>query len=373
MSSSNTHQNHPLIPSAQTYFLDRKIISFHSCDRDYKKWPHANHFEITLPESLLNVQSMRLVTISLPSNQYIFSNEYQNTKLSFTVDNQPQIFTITIHEGAYTSEELAIEISTQMNSAVSGLYPLINFVCKYNKVSNTFWFGTNPKPVVPPVEGIPFTLLFGKKETYTDLCPGQVCVWGHYTRWGLPAYLGYQKHSYAATAAPSPFGFSYETPKIWITKGYYVNVYDLSGGRLKICNLDILGEDTIYMELERYNTLNEIEPYAENTAGWYNNDYNGKVNSAFAKIPIICTPYAQTFNSKMAFLMNTSYYQPPIERLIKCRFKFRYHDGRLVDFKCLPLNFSIEFNMLKPEQFRGAMVRVPPMPTLLPPLWKITR
>ena len=83
MSSSDTRQNHPLIPRAQTYVLDRKIISFHSCDRDYKKWPHANHFEINLPESLLNVQSMRLVTVSLPSNQYVFSNEYQNTKLSF--------------------------------------------------------------------------------------------------------------------------------------------------------------------------------------------------------------------------------------------------------------------------------------------------
>ena len=406
MSSSDTRQNHPLIPRAQTYVLDRKIISFHSCDRDYKKWPHANHFEINLPESLLNVQSMRLVTVSLPSNQYVFSNEYQNTKLSFIIsvgplDPQhppllgspcpdlplgidktcrPQEFTITIHEGSYTPDELAIEISTQMNNEIVCMMnaeskPVAHsFVCKYNKVSNTFWFGFGHHSVSKPSE---FTLLFGKKETYKDLCPGQVCVWDHHTRWGLPAYLGYQKHSYKSTAAPYRagdagdgyccFGFSYENEN-WLetdhTAGWtpqFVNVYDLSGGPLKICNLDILGEDVIYMEVDRYNTMDEIEPYSENTAGWFNNDYNGKVNSAFAKIPVPCTPYAQVYDSRNGFLTNISHYQPPIERINRLRFKFRYHDGRLVDFKCLPLSFSIEFNMLKDEQLRAAIVRVPPL------------
>ena len=54
MSNQNIHQNHPLIPRQQTYVLDRKIISFHSTDRDISKWPEANHFEIMLPEKLHN-------------------------------------------------------------------------------------------------------------------------------------------------------------------------------------------------------------------------------------------------------------------------------------------------------------------------------
>ena len=82
MSMFNVNQNHPLIEREQTFFLDRKLVSFHSYDRDIKKWPNANNFEIILPESLDNVQSIRLDTISLPSNQYVFSNENQNTKLS---------------------------------------------------------------------------------------------------------------------------------------------------------------------------------------------------------------------------------------------------------------------------------------------------
>ena len=50
------NQNHPLIPRDQTYVLDRKLISFHSIDRDIKQWPYANHFEITLPTALENIQ-----------------------------------------------------------------------------------------------------------------------------------------------------------------------------------------------------------------------------------------------------------------------------------------------------------------------------
>ena len=46
MSNFNTMQAHPLIPKSQTYVLDRKLISFHSYDRDIKKWPEANHFEM---------------------------------------------------------------------------------------------------------------------------------------------------------------------------------------------------------------------------------------------------------------------------------------------------------------------------------------
>ena len=51
----------------------------------------------------------------------------------------------------------------------------------------------------------------------------------------------------------------------------------------------------------------------------------------------------------------------PIERIDRLRFRFRYHDGRLVDFKCLPFSFTLEFNMLRDEQLRSYLVRVPPL------------
>jgi len=120
-----------------------------------------------------------------------------------------------------------------------------------------------------------------------------------------------------------------------------------------------MGEDIIYMEVDKYNSMDELEPYSENTSGLYNNDYNGKVNSAFAKIPLPCPAFSQQFDSRNSALMNVSHYEPPLERLTRLKFKFRYHDGRLVKFKCLPLSFTIEFNMLRDEQMRARNVRIP--------------
>jgi len=93
----------------------------------------------------------------------------------------------------------------------------------------------------------------------------------------------------------------------------------------------------------------------------FNNDYGGKVNGAFAKIPVRCLPYSQMYDSTRNFIANISHYNPPIERIDRLRFKFRYHDGRLVDFKCSPFTFTLEFNMLRDEQLRAMLVRVPPL------------
>ena len=48
MSQFNVQQMHPLIPREQTFVLDRKLVSVHSYDRDIKKWPNSNHFEVDL-------------------------------------------------------------------------------------------------------------------------------------------------------------------------------------------------------------------------------------------------------------------------------------------------------------------------------------
>lgn len=396
MSNLNTMQAHPLIPRAQTYVLDRKLISFHSYDRDIKKWPDSNHFEILLPETLKNVQSMRLDTISIPKNQWVFSEEYQNTKLTFSLEpfgyQQPYL-DICIDEGTYTPQSLATEIQTKMNARTAAELGTSyqSFVCKYNEVSNTFWFGNKKQS---------FTLLFNVKHNYLKCDnPAQDVLFNNYTKWGLPAYLGYKKAAYEsrktkARQAPEGsiglggvYGFDYEYTPIsphnyWLTgvtnENEIVDLNDLQPPQANlagvsdpsavirdwqrenaVCNLDILGDDVIYMEVDRYNSMDEIAPYSENTSGLFNNDYHGKVKSAFAKIPVPNPSFSQVYDSRNSYLMNISHYEPPLERLTRLKFKFRYHDGRLVNFKCLPLSFTIEFNMLRDEQLRNRIVRMP--------------
>ena len=45
MSNFIVNQNHPLIPREQTYVLDRKLISFHSVDRDINQSHRLNVFK----------------------------------------------------------------------------------------------------------------------------------------------------------------------------------------------------------------------------------------------------------------------------------------------------------------------------------------
>ena len=66
MSMYNTQQSHPLVERQQHYILERRLLSVHSIDRDIAKWPFANHFEVELPEPLMNVQSMRLAMANMP-------------------------------------------------------------------------------------------------------------------------------------------------------------------------------------------------------------------------------------------------------------------------------------------------------------------
>ena len=375
----NTQSTNPLIQRQQHYVLDRKLVTIHSEDRDINKWPNSNHFEVELPHTLEHIQSMRLVQCSFPINYYTFSNNYQNTKLSFLIqpsDNTDDYysilntaydnsinFTAVIQEGFYCPEELAFELQDKMNHTVTNYLKSINpsldeyenIKVFYDKVSQKYWFGNMKDKMI---------FLFEKQETYNINCH-QPIVWDNYTNWGLPSYLGFEKKTYESIQAldnddsPVAIKFSYlgtSPDNIWISPTsssfplYYISAP---------FSPNLVGERVIYMEVKKYNSYDEIKPYSQATNNLYGNDYNGTVNSAFAKIPITNNPLGEQVDSRNFFLQNISHYEPPIEKISKLEFKFRYHDGRLVDFKKNNFNFTIEFNQLKNEISKVYSVRVP--------------
>jgi len=391
--------NHQLIQREQNYLHHRKLLTIHSEDRDVNKWPNPNHFEVILPTSYVNVESLRLLDISLPVNFYSFSNSLQNTKLRFSLtfdladfkDASGSAVTVTrdinIDDGFYTPEQLSNELTSKMNRAVQdvlvtdisnnysaqystyltskpGEYSY--FIIYFNAANQKFWFGNVYNS---------FTLLFDTELSYdVKNCQNKINAWGQYTKWGLPSYIGFEKEKYTSTQSYKPLYVDHVRINT-STNGMPNSVNDVSlnapytmlkpvNGRpvyyVKAPSIPkLLGDNCIYLEVNKYNTYDEIYPYSSSTSTSYKNDYCAKTNSAFAKIPVTSIPYGITFESSNGFLNNMSYFDPPLERLSKLEFKFRYHDGRLVDFQDFPFTFTIEVNMLRNEMLKTYNIRSP--------------
>lgn len=328
--------NKPLIIKDQNYVLDRKLLSVHSEDRDVSKWKNSNQFEITLPETINNVQTLRLVQITLPANLYIFSRNYQNTKMKTIIG--ATLTNIEIGEGIYDPSGLAFELKSKLGGGYDVLY---------DTITQKFWF-TNAAA---------FSFLFDASDvsfnpiacSNEDIGYTETIFNNRYTNWGLGSYLGFDKNTYnSTTTLPVPVNNVVNT---FITGKYYLAAP---------YKQNILGDNCIYMEVEKYNTLDELYPYAQSTQDMYQrNGISGKSNAAFSKIPLNPEHNEKVFSSRSTFLENISQYDPPIERISKLKFTFRHHDGRLVDFQNNNFDFTLEFNCLKNEIAKSYNVRVP--------------
>ena len=375
MSNFIINRNHPLIEREQTYFLDRKLVSIHSVDRDINKWINSNNFEVELPENLMNVYSLRLISINLPNNLYTFTNNYRNTKFIFSIQSDASgntddiqilegyelsggLYTVEISEGFYTPEELQNELQGKINETVNNtLYDFSSnytqsydyFKVKYDKPTNKYY-------IVNTRDN--FTLLFDEQPTYTNVECGFKDVWEQYYNWGLPYNLGYNKERYTSsqTNAGDDLAFFYDGTTFQPSSDNSSNSVKYAVSNI---SADILVNECIYLELDKYNSMDEIVPYSQNTNATYNNDYSGKINGAFAKIPLLNNPHTQVYDSRNGFLNNITFFKVPIPTIRKLKFKFRFHDGNLVDFKNMPLSFVIEANQLIDEQQRYFTVNAP--------------
>jgi hypothetical protein len=330
----------PLIHREQNYVLDRKLLTVHSEDRDITKWPNSNTFEIMLPETLLNVQSMRIIQATMPGNLLTFSKDYQNTRFQFTVNKKNH--TVSIQDGHYTPDQLSLELTNVMNAAAStdGSFNVF-----YDKVASKLWFGH---------ADLSFNLNFDKQILYDFSNCDQPSIWNNYAKWGLPYYLGFQKQTYSSINLSNTISASHIIPNnINVTNANAISHYVEAP-----LAFNINGETCIYLDIDKYNSYDELYPYNQSTRQMYdNNAYNGKVNSAFAKIPI--TSHEQSSDARTFFLLNMVQYDPPIERIARLKFRFRFHDGRLVNFQNFPFDFTIEFNSLRNEIDKKYKVRVP--------------
>jgi len=370
--SFNTVVHHPLIKSEDNYVLSRRLVSIHSVDRDISQWPYSNTFAVELPEDMLNVQTMRLSMVNFPATFYNFSNEYQNTKLTFDLSGvtgpPPTPFTITIPDGFYKPECLANMLQFLMNEAISGAGASGMFVVGYNSPSQQFDFIYTGSEV--------FSIYAGKQETYTPKQCSRGTYYYQYANWGAGFNLGFDKLMVDGSQNEGVNSPSVATTPSVVTAdgsgavyyGWKSPPYQLLGvgQHIRAPNVaKLFGDQVIYMEVEKYNSLDEIYPYTDTgisapplTTPNAPRPISGHVKSAFAKIPVIMTPPAEVYVTPNDFAART-YFSPPAERIRRLKFKFRTHDGRLIDFQDSPFNFSLEFYGLHPEQLRRMNITVP--------------
>ena len=297
--------NKVLIDRLQNFTLNRKVISIDSDDRDIIKWPNSNEFEITCPQIYNHIESIKLLNIQIPNKIYNITEELQNNKLLFNDE------LIVLNDGYYNYENLKNTLELELQK----IDPALSIT--YNEITNKFIFTSNTS----------FTFSF-KNITYNCNKNSYVKVFEQNNKWGLGSIIGFKnKNSYNSVNN--------------ILEPYY--------------SLDLENTKFIYMEIEKYNTCDELIPHLTKK---YTNVNDGITNSYFAKIPIIYSEYNQSFSGHYDYSESLSYYQPPIEKISKLKFKFRYHNGILVNFNNYNISFDIEINQIRNE-IKDYNVRLP--------------
>lgn len=376
-----TEQTKNLITKDNEYFLDRKFISIHSEDRDIQKWSSENEFEVILPEKMNNVHSMRLIDIALPDTISNLHYNYKNTKISWKINpshismNEPdkstlqfkylreEAFTLSLQNGFYSPESLANTLQTYMrhivttyvknNSNVPGSYSYDYIFVRYNTNTDRIDFICNRDRL---------ELLFDTDFEYTG-CKNKNNIFNQNEKWGLPYFFGYDKKTYKdddfqildSQLYPTDNDFEVIEPAV-TSYNTYTSIQHISAP----FKHRLYSDNVIYVELDKYNTMDEIKPYVSKTTDTYDNDYNGVVNSAFAKIVMDRGRGYILNNANGSNINNINVFKTIVPTIANLKFKFRFHDGRLVEFEGQPLHLTVELNQLIDDYNKEYSVRLAP-------------
>jgi hypothetical protein len=387
MSIFNTSTNHPLIPNSQEYLVYKKIISIHSEDRDIIKFPSASEFEIELPQDYLNVREVTLSSWTFPSNYSTFSYQNRNVVMSFKLNPSMQWLTnitdpfqsaifyalmnnieknyyISIEPGFYNPEQMVTELTNRFNKSVTDFVVGVidasykelflrqggytDFIIVYNSVSQKIWFG-NRSSEFKLTTNVDNTNYYDE----IDICYQQKTP--NFSDWGLPFFLGLTycpENSCAGNENLPRFYYGDVKPGdngYWLTPN--PNIKDTSVYFLECPEkINLMGPSHFYVDIDLLNNIDETCPFNVSEFTSSTNQTNGRVNSAFAKIPVPTTPISQWFDNECE---SYKLFDPPAERIRRLRLKIRYHNGNLVNFDSFQFSFCLQFTLFSPRKLLG--------------------
>lgn len=348
--------NHPLIIRKNNVTIEKKQITVHTEDRDMRlksdgtRVENQNKFSIQLPDHYENVAYVKLKNIQIPTYYVNISEKYRNNKLTVSYpspENPDETieYDVVIPDGFYTPSLL-----------LSQLY--VSTLKKYD--------GTNITSFIDPVSIQVGKLLFSSNISLDDV--SQITLtfnnltytsqphceninisflhdFSNEKKWGLGYILGFDKCN--------TFTINYDdgvVDSISIDGNAIDNTLYSPQGSIR---LDYL--NTIYLEVNDFNTISEKKPDTGNRNDTFNNGYSGLGGAALAKIPVpgindgTISGYnvlsnlipSENLETKKLFLNSFE------TRVHKLNFIFRDHAGNLIDFGHQEFTFTLEFGLVR--------------------------
>ena len=341
---------HFLIERLQNFTLDRKILSIDTNDRDKSRWPNPNEFEVSLPQTYSNVESIRLLNIQIPNKLYNISEHLQNNKM--IIQSGSDKLLITLEDGYYSNSHICETIQNKVRLGFG--YDWIS-----NNVFNVDFNSISQKPHFTSANK-EFSFIFLDSDITYNTYSNSPCnnnIYDQHSNWGLGNILGFDNKqrvdSYPVSdPSNSDIFFYYNSNQLIPTSA--------AGVIVPPKQMELNQNQFIYLDVDKYNTSDEIKPFINDRL---NNTNSGLVNSYFAKIPIQYKLYDinsinQSLSSKDDFIDSFSYYQPPIEKISKLKIKFRYHNGLPVDLANFNISLTLEINQIRNEM-KNYDVRTP--------------
>ena len=316
--------------------MTKRILTIHSEDRDINKWPNPSEFEVILPDSYTNVKEINLLNFTNTNNFYNISEKLLNNYLQVNGN------TYIIPDGFYNPDQLAFALTQILeNEAIYVLYDKVKF--KFLFLSE-YSFNIDFESIIHTDKICENKNQFINPQKIAD----------QYSHWGIGYNLGFITKNIIHSSSNSVIDSDVQPLNIVNIINTSSNINNVNGLPSDIDNchfiysdttIDLNINNTIYMEIDKFNNADEIVPYQYRSNYLYCNDYNSKISSYFAKIllnsentnNISVASHTEDYITFGSFVCDNS-----IDRLMKLKFKFRYHNGTLVDFQNKNFNFTLQ-------------------------------
>lgn len=299
----------------KVYRKVKKTILIDSRDRDPRFT--QSKYTVKLPRVYENVYSVSLRSAEIPYTWYNFSQPLGNASFVITVTQTAvptpitTINTIVIPDGNYSCDSFPCVIQNALNT----VYPS-EFVVTYDSSTNRLTIQTAATSTITS-----FTLLFNPTD---DIQKQSFCnnnfvglVTPTSTWWGLGFFMGFYRKDYISVTNTT-------TGVSSVTSDFSVELYPFK---------------YIIMELDYMNKQDET---------LIDGRLSGRIDGCFAKIPTMTCPCEPIFYREFGCCnLNESIMSPPISQLSQLSIKWRFHDGRPIDFNNADHSFMLDIVTLE--------------------------